>query len=433
MIELPPIARVRSREQHSRVSDPAEAVRKAILESRLRDRVKPGGRVALGVGSRGINHIATMARAAVDAIRTLGFDPFVVAAMGSHGGATPDGQRAILSEYGITSDSMRAPVHTEMDTVVVGTSHIGLPIFFDQNAFAADGVVLLNRIKPHTDFRGRHESGILKMLTIGLGKQVGAEQVHKLGLRGMIEVLPAVGRILIEKTPFALGVAILENAADEPAEIVGIEPENLLEIEPRLLERARGLMAQLPFDQIDVLIVGELGKDYSGAGMDPNVLGRLYIETQPDFQRPVVTRLAVLDASPSSAGNIVGVGFADLTTHRLVQQLDQAKFNLNILTSCFLERARIPIALPTDLDVLNTAIQTCWRVNASDARLVLIPNTLELTTLWVSPALESELRELPNWERDSDYQPIPFSADGELQQAKLFPESKRAKRSLATA
>jgi hypothetical protein len=358
----------------------------------------------------------------------MGYKPFVVAAMGSHGGATSEGQRALLAEYGVTADAMGVPVATGMDTVVLGTNPVGLPIYFDKNAYEADGIVLANRVKPHTDFHEKHESGVIKMLVIGLGKREGAGQVHKLGVRGLQEVLPAVGRFLIKNTRFALGLAIIENAQDVPAEIAALEPETIFEVEPVLLERARGLMGRLPFDQIDVLVVGELGKNYSGAGMDPNVIGRLMIETQPDFARPVVTRLAVLDVSDESHGNIVGVGFADLTTERLVSKLDDESFRINILTSCCLERARIPITLATDREVIETSIDTCWRIEPSQARIVVIPNTLELETLWVSPLFDDEVRAHTNLTRETDFRPIPFLADGSLDQARMFPDSVRARR-----
>jgi hypothetical protein len=427
---FPPLARLRQTIPQPRVADVPGTVRRLILESRIGSRVPAGGRVAVGVGSRGITAIRPVARAAVDALKEMGYRPFIVAAMGSHGGATAEGQRELLAGYGITPEAIGVEVRTEMDAAVVGTSPIGLPIYFDKNALAADGIVLLNRVKPHTDFRAAHESGILKMLVIGLGKRRGAEQIHKLGLRGMRDVLPAVGRFLVEHTPFALGLAILENADDLPAEIVAVEPEAIFDVEPGLLDRARALMGRLPFDQIDVLVVGELGKNYSGAGMDPNVIGRLMVETQPDFDRPVVTRMAVLDVSEESHGNIVGVGFADLTTERLVSRMDPKPFRINVLTSCFLERARIPITLPTDRDVFAAALETCWRVDPAGARLLVIPNTLELTTLWASPAFEDEVRAHPHLTRETDYRPIPFSADGTLDQESLFPESVRGRRAV---
>ncbi len=425
---FPPLARVRQSIPQPRVDDVRGTVRDRILSSRLRERVKPGGTIAVGIGSRGIHGIDVVARSIVDTLKELDYRPFIVAAMGSHGGATADGQRELLAGYGVTSEAMGVPVKTEMETVELGTNPVGLPIYFDRNAYQADGIVLANRVKPHTDFRGVHESGILKMLTIGLGKRQGASQVHKLGIRGLCEVLPAVGRTLVEKTPFALGLALLENAEDTTAEIVAIEPEAIFDEEPKLLERARGLMGRLPFDQIDVLIVGELGKNYSGAGMDPNVIGRLYVETQPDFDRPKVTRLAVLDVSDESHGNIVGVGFADLTTERLVSRMDEAPFRINTLTSCCLERSRIPITLPTDRDVIRTSIETCWRIDPAEARIVVIPNTLELKDLWVSRPFEAEVSEHPHLARETDYQPMPIGEDGSLDLVGMFPESVRARR-----
>jgi hypothetical protein len=430
---FPPLARVRQSVPQPKVADIASTVRRLILESKLRDRVQSGGRIAVGVGSRGITAIRAVARAAVDTLKHMGYRPFIVAAMGSHGGATAEGQRELLAGYEITPETMGVEVRTDMETLVLGTSPIGLPIYFDQNADEADGVVLLNRVKPHTDFRSDHESGILKMLVIGLGKRAGAEQIHKLGLRGMKEVLPAVGKFLVRHTKFALGLAILENAEDLPAEIVALEPDSIFDLEPVLLERARSLMGRLPFDQIDVLIVGELGKNYSGAGMDPNVIGRLMVETQPDFARPVVTRLAVLDVSDESHGNIVGVGFADLTTEKLVSRMDPVPFRINVLTSCFLERARIPITLPTDHDVFEACLHTCWRVDPAQARIVVIPNTLELKSLWVSQPLDDEIREHPHLERETEYLPIPFSAEGTLDQELLFPDSVRGRRGRSAA
>lgn len=430
-MNLPPLSRVRQSIPQPRVQDVPGTIRRLILDSRIRERVPQGGTIALGVGSRGISGIAGMARAAVDALKELKYRPFVVAAMGSHGGATPEGQRELLASYGVTTESMGVPVQTGMETDVLGTNPVGLPIYFDRNAHQADGIVLLNRVKPHTDFHANHESGVLKMLVIGLGKRDGASQVHKLGLRGMKEVLPAVGKFLVQNTKFALGLAILENAQDVPAEIVPLEPEAIFDVEPKLLERARGLMGRLPFDQIDVLIVGELGKNYSGAGMDPNVIGRLMVETQGDLPRPVVTRLAVLDVSDESHGNIVGIGFADLTTERLVARMDPEPFRINVLTSCFLERARIPITLPNDREVIEQALATCWRIDPAQARMVVIPNTLELDTLWVTPPLEDEVRKNPHLALETGPREIPFLADGTLDQAALFPHSVRARRTAA--
>ncbi len=428
MTRLPPIARVRQSFDQPEIADVSAAVAGAIRASRIASRVKPGGSVALTVGSRGIAGIAGIARAAVGALHELGFRPFVVAAMGSHGGGTAEGQRALLAELGVTEQSVGCPIRSEMDTVVLGTDGFGLPIHFDKNAFESDGIVLLNRIKPHTSFTGRYESGLLKMLTIGLGKRQGAAQVHKLGLPGLKRMLPEVGSFLLQKTPVALGIALLENAREQTGRVVAVEPEELLEVEPALLDEARLMMARLPFDEIDVLVVGELGKNYSGTGMDPNVIGRQRVETMPDLPRPVVTRLAVLDLSVETRGNGLGVGLADLTTERLVTALDPTPMRVNSLTSNFLTRARVPISLPTDLDVLAAALDTCWRIDPREAKVVLIPNTLELTTLWVTEPLAGLVESLPGLSFETDFLPAPVDVVGNLAQEALFPESVRARR-----
>jgi hypothetical protein len=425
---FPVLARVRQSIPQPRVDDVPATIRRLMRASRLRERIPAGGTVAVGIGSRGVNSIDLVARTIVDTLKEMGYRPFIVAAMGSHGGATPEGQRELLAGYGVTAATMGVPVKTDMDTVVLGTNPVGLPIYFDKNAYQADGIVLANRVKPHTDFHAAHESGVLKMLVIGLGKRDGASQVHKLGVRGLREVLPAVGQFLVKNVPFALGLAIVENAEDVPAEIIALEPETIFDVEPVLLDRARSLMGRLPFDQIDLLVVGELGKNYSGAGMDPNVIGRLFIETQADFDRPIVTRLVVLDVSDESHGNIVGVGFADLTTDRLVSKMDAAAFRINTLTSCCLQRSRIPLTLPTDYEAIEAGLETCWRIDPNEARIVMIPNTLELKSLWVSPALEDEVRAHPQLKRETDFVTIPFQSDGSLDQAAMFPESVRGRR-----
>jgi Lactate racemase N-terminal domain len=427
-MSVPLIARVRQICSQPEVVDVPRAVSEAIRSSRIASRVKPGGSIALTVGSRGIAGIDRIARSAVDALKGLGFRPFVVAAMGSHGGGTAEGQRSMLAEFGVTEASIGCPIRSEMDTTILGTNSFGLPIHFDKNAFEADGIVLLNRIKPHTSFSGRYESGLLKMLAIGLGKHQGAEQVHKLGLPGLLKLLPEVGAFLLAKTPVVFGVALLENAEEKTAKVVGVEPEDLLEVEPRLLDEARTLMARLPFDQIDVLIVGELGKNYSGTGLDPNVIGRQRVETMPDLPRPVVTRLAVLDLSVETRGNATGIGLADLTTDRLVAAIDPKPMRVNCFTSNFLTRARVPISLPTDLDVFTACLDTCWRIDPAEARMVLIPNTLELARLWVTQPLAEEVEANPDLAFESDFQPIPFGPDGTLDQESLFPESVRGRR-----
>ncbi|MEO6810336.1 MAG: lactate racemase domain-containing protein [Isosphaeraceae bacterium] len=425
---LPPIARVRQTFDQPEVADVAEAVAGAIRASKIKGRIRPGGSVALTVGSRGIAGIDQIAKAAVATLKGLGFRPFIVAAMGSHGGGNADGQRALLAGFGVTEAAVGCPIQAEMDTVTLGLNSVGLPIHFDKNAYESDGIVLLNRIKPHTSFTGRYESGLLKMLAIGLGKHEGAAQVHKLGLPGLVTLLPEVGARLLAETPVALGVALLENARERTARVVGIEPEEILNVEPTLLNEARALMGRLPFDQLDILIVGELGKNYSGTGLDPNVIGRQRVETMPDLPRPIVTRLAVLDLSAETRGNANGIGLADLTTTRVVQRIDPKATHVNALTSNFLTRARVPLSLPSDRDVLTACLDTCWRIDWSEARMALIANTLELATFWITPPLAAEVEANPALVFETDFAPIPLNDSGTLDQESLFPDSVRGRR-----
>jgi len=425
-VEIPPVARIRQTLDQPVVRDVAGTVRQCLDGSKLRTRLKPGASVAVAVGSRGIANVVTIVDAALREIESLGFRPFVVAAMGSHGGATSDGQRQLLADYGVTEQRLGVTVKTDMDVVELGRNSLGFPVYWDKNAFAADAVVTISRVKPHTDFHGRFESGILKMLVIGLGKREGPSAVHQMGVRGLKEVMPESAKVVLEKTRFACGVAILENAAEQTAKIQLVEREKLFDVEPRLLDEARQLMGRLPFDELDVLVIGEMGKNYSGAGIDPNVIGRLYIVGQPEPDKPRINRIVVLDLSPESHGNAAGIGLADFTTDRLVASIDRAPFLTNSIVSTFVERSKIPLAYPTDREAIQAAIDTCWQTDPAKLRLAVIPNTLELAELWVSPALTSRLS-VPAVV-DSAAEPLPVDSLSNLRQEELFRYSLRARR-----
>ena len=288
-----------------------------------------------------------MVRATLDSLRDLGAQPFVVAAMGSHGGATAEGQRELLAEYGVSEQALGVPVKTDMTAVQIGTNSWGEPVWWDKNALEADAVVTVSRVKPHTDFRGRFESGIVKMLVIGLGKRDGAAQHHRWGFRGLRDMLPETAKVILEKTPFVAGLAVLENAREQTARLQVVDRDELFDVEPGLLEEARGLMGRLPFEQLDLLVIGEIGKNYSGAGIDPNVVGRLLIEGAARVRvSRRITRICCLDLSPESHGNGTGVGIADLTTERLLAAIDPVPFRMNNLTACFLWRSQVAVRLP---------------------------------------------------------------------------------------
>jgi hypothetical protein len=387
-------------------------------------------RIAVACGSRGIRHYVTIVRATLAVLRERGAQPFIVAAMGSHGGATSEGQRELLASYQIDEAHLGVPVLTDMDAVCIGHNSWGQPVWWDRNALAADGVITISRVKPHTDFRGRFESGILKMLVIGLGKRQGADQVHSFGTRGLRDMMPESAKVVLEKTPFLGGLAILENAHEETAHVEVVDREDLWEREPQLLEQARQLMGRIPFPALDVLIVGECGKNYSGAGLDPNVVGRMLIEASPEMETniPRITRIGLLDVSPESHGNATGIGIADLTTTRAIAAIDPLPFRMNNLTARFLWRSKLPIAFDTDREVIAACLQTCWQPQLDQIKLCLIPNTLEVAELWVSAPLAEEARQRLDLQVVGEPQPLPFDEAGNLLQEQLFPHSIRARR-----
>jgi hypothetical protein len=407
------------------IADVAGEVRRLWQASSLPRTIKPGMSVGVGVGSRGIANLQTMVRATLDVLRDLRCKPFIVSAMGSHGGATAEGQRELLAGYGITEAELGVPVKTDMDAVQIGTNSWGEPVWWDKNALAADALITLSRIKPHTDYRGRFESGILKMLSIGLGKRHGAAQHHRWGYRGLTEMLPETGKVVLQKTPFVASLAILENAREQTARLQVVEKAQVWDTEPNLLDEARQLMGRLPFDQLDLLVIGEIGKNYSGAGIDPNVVGRLQIEAAPEleFDKPRITRICALALSPESHGNATGVGLADLTTERMLAAIDQTPFRMNNLTACFLWRSKLPFAFPTDRECIQTGVRTCWQPDVSKLRMAVIPNTLEVAEMWVSPPLADEAKSRPHLELIGESKPMPIDNGGTLNQAQLFPHS----------
>jgi hypothetical protein len=429
-VNLPRIQLVRQVAPQPTVADVAAETRRLWLESKTAKRIRPGMRIAVGCGSRGIKNFLALAKATVEALHELGAKPFVVAAMGSHGGATPAGQRELLASYQIDEAHLGVPVVTDMDAVNIGLNSWNQPVWWDKNALAADGVVTVSRVKPHTDFRGRFESGILKMLVIGLGKQRGADQIHSFGTRGLRDMIPESGKVILEKTPFLGGLATLENANEETAHLEIIDRDDLYAREPVLLEQAAKMMGRLPFKGCDVLIVGESGKNYSGAGLDPNVIGRMLVEATPEAETndPRIVRIAVLDVSPESHGNATGIGLADITTTRALQSIDPIPFRMNNFTARSLWRSKLPFGFDTDRVVIEKCIETCWQPDYDQVKLCVIPNTLEVAEVWVSDPLAADLRGNPHLEFVGEPIELPLDASGNVMQEKLFPHSVRGRR-----
>jgi hypothetical protein len=432
-VDIPRVQLVRQTTPQPVVADVAGTVREQWLRSRTAKRIAPGMRVAVACGSRGIKNYLTIAKVTVDALKELGAKPFVVAAMGSHGGATPEGQRELLASYDLDEAHLGVPVVTDMDAVQIGTNSWGQPVWWDRNALAADGVVTVSRVKPHTDFRGKFESGILKMLVIGLGKQRGADQVHSFGTRGLRDMIPESGKVVLKQTKFLGGLAVLENANEDTAHLEVVDRDDLYDREPVLLERASKMMGRLPFKGMDVLVIGECGKNYSGAGIDPNVIGRMLIEATPEAETndPRIVRIAVLDVSPESHGNGTGIGLADITTTRALTAIDPLPFRMNNLTARTLWRSKLPFAFDTDREVIASCVETCWQPEFDKVKFCVIPNTLEVTEMWVSAPLAADAKGHPHLEFVGEPIALPFDAGGNLVQEKLFPHSVRGRRGKA--
>jgi hypothetical protein len=409
---LPKMVRVRQTFPRPRVSDIPKAVADTLGAAALR--VKRGDTVAVGAGSRGIANIDTIVRATVDWLKERGARPFVFPAMGSHGGGTAEGQLSVLEHYGITDATMGCPVRATMEVVQVGEA-LGLPVWLDKLASEADWIGIVNRVKPHTDFKGTIESGLFKMMTIGLGKHKGAIQYHRANIHhGYETVITSVGREMLAKSRIGFGVGVVENGYDETAHIEAFSPEALEAGERRLLKSAREWMARLPFSPIDVLVVEEMGKNISGSGMDTNVIGRPSNPHEPFPNDPKILWIVALDLTEESYGNAVGIGNADFTTRRLVEKIDMKPTLINAITACAPGGAKVPATFDTDREAIETALSCIGLTPPEKARVIRIKNTLMLGEIEVSEAYMAEVAKRPDLTPIGEPVPLPFDAAGRL-------------------
>ena len=407
--DLPRWALVRHRMDAAEVADVAAAVG-AALEP-VRAAIEPGSRVCLAVGSRGIDRIDEVVRAAVAWVRAAGAEVFVVPAMGSHGGATPEGQLEVLASYGITPESIGCEIRSSMETVELGEVRPGLPVFVDRNTFeGADVIVPINRVKPHTDFRGAIESGLMKMIAIGLGKQRGADTFHRQGFATFHELIPAVAEFTVSKVNIPFGLALVENGYARLWRIEAVPCARLRERERELLVMARERMARLPLGSIDVLVVDYIGKDISGLGMDSNVVGRYY--AGPNGAGPNIQRIVVRDLTVETEGNAVGIGMADVALRRAVEKMDAHKTYMNCITAKTPEGARVALTVDTDRQALSVAIACCLKVEPPDARIVRIRDTKHLELLYVSEPALDEVLATGRCEIAQPLEAIEFDRDG---------------------
>jgi len=407
---FPLMAKVSQTIKTPRIDDVSGTVEQELHKLSLQDSIFDGARIAVTAGSRGITQIPDILKRCIEYLKNLGANPFIVPSMGSHGGATAEGQLSVLEHFGITEESMGVPIISSMDVVQIGTTSSGDPVYMDTNAWNADGIIAINRIKTHTAMSEEIESGLLKMISVGLGKEKGCSLIHSLGLgkaiQDMAQEVLNTGKILG-------GLAIIENSREEIAEIVGVKPEKMADQEKELLVKSKELMPSLPFKHIDVLIVEEIGKNISGTGMDTNVIGRFMLPHLQDPPQPQIDIITVLDLSQKTGGNAMGIGLADITTRKLVNKIDYQATYKNVIAAGFLNRAKIPITMENDREAIELALKASNCSNAKDARVVRIHNTLELSELLISESLLEEAKEA-SFDIVSSLKDLAFDDNGNL-------------------
>lgn len=409
---LPPLVPVVCRYENDGIKDVQAAVYARLEASSLAARLPKGGEIAIGVGSRGIAHLPDLVRGTVEWFRAKETHPFIIPCMGSHGGATAEGQAKVLAGLGVTEENVGAPIRSSMEVCAVGTLADGMLVYMDAFAYAADGIFIINRVKPHPTFSGIYESGLVKMLTIGMGKQRGADSCHILGFGVFGTIMPAMSTLILEKRKNILGgLATVENAYDQPCLIEAVPAEKILLRDAELLAYARSRMPAIPVDQADVLVVDYIGKNISGSGMDPNITGRH--ATNLKQGGPSIAKVAILDLTPQTSGNATGMGNADIITKRLHNDIDFSYTYPNVITSTLLRVAFTPVVMPTDETALKCAVKTC-NAGSRDIRFLRIRDTLTLDRLLVSPAIAGELETRSGCVIAGPAAPMRFDASGTL-------------------
>jgi hypothetical protein len=411
-IPVPKMAKVRVKFNEKKIDNLEQALMEKLQQEHIRNKIQPGMEIAIAVGSRGLDRLVELTSVTVKFLKELGAKPFIIPSMGSHGGATAEGQREVLAHLGVTEESVGCEIRSSMDVDKIGELENGLPVYVDKYASEADGIVVLNRVKPHTAFRGPVESGIMKMISIGLGKQRGAEACHQLGFKYMAENIPAMAKMIMEKKPVLFGIATIENAFDKVAAVDVLTSEEIISREVDLQSKAKELLPKLYFDQLEVLVIDQIGKNISGDGMDPNITGRYptpYAHGGPD-----VTKMVVLDLTHETEGNANGVGTADFTTQRLVDKMDREVTYANGLTSTVVAPTKIATTLPNDREAIQAAIKTSNILDFTKVKMVRIKNTLEISEIEVSEALVEYVKHHLNMELISDLDEIPFDEKGNL-------------------
>lgn len=409
---IPKMLRITQTFTAKRIDDHAAALRKAIADCPASSRIKPGMSIAVTVGSRGISGLVGLVRVLIEEIKLRGAHPFIVPAMGSHGGATAEGQKELIAGLGVTEESAGCPIHSSMDVVEVGRLDNGMPVSLDRIASEADGIIVFNRIKPHNSFRHEVESGLCKMLAIGLGKRQGAQYCHSLGMMAIGGIIEQMAEVQLRNRRILMGVGSIENAYDQIARIVAFSADELIAREKEAQREAKANMPRLLMNPLDALVVDQSGKEYSGGGIDANITGVCGAGIVMSDAR--ITRIAILDLSEKSHGNAHGMGLAHVTTKKLHDKIDLAATYANALTSRVMASGRTPIVLDNDRLAIQAAIYSCNIMDEHDVRLMRIPNTLHLHEAYISEALLDEASRTPGVTILGDPQEMRFDDSGWL-------------------
>lgn len=413
-IKIPKMFRVQQIFPRHKISkeEIPKVVQKELSQKPFCDKIKPGMHIAVTAGSRGVANVAIITKAITDFVLSKGAYPFVVPAMGSHGGATAEGQKEVLESFGITEKFLGCPIRSSMEVKEIGYTPDGRPVVIDKNAAQADGIIVSCRIKPHNAFRGKYESGIMKMMAVGLGKQKGAERVHEDGMQKIAENIYQIGKTILQNAPILFAVPCIENAFDETYKIVAVDSMDIEEKEPILLQEAFACMPSILVGECDVLIVDEIGKNYSGSGVDPNITGT--------FSTPYATggikaqRTAMLSLSKESHGNGLGTGLSSVITKRLFDEIDPEKMYPNCITSKVLKTAMIPCVVANDKLAIQFCVKTCVHIDMENPKIVRIPNSLHLEEIMLSESYYSEMEHFPNLKVLSEPEPLHFDVNGNL-------------------
>jgi hypothetical protein len=411
-VPLPRMVRAKQLFAAQEPVDVESTLRQELAKPEISNAIRPGMRVAVAVGSRGLTALPTLVRITVDELKARGAFPFIVPAMGSHGGANAKGQVEVLQKLGITESTSGCAIVSSMEVAEIGRLANGLPVYMDKNAYAADGIVIIARAKAHTGFRGKHESGLVKMIAIGLGKQKGADSCHSLGYKYMAENLAGMAEVALARGHFLFAVGTVENAYDKIARIVAVKPAAICDTDQELLIEAKANMPRILFDHFDVLIVNEIGKAISGGGMDTNVVGRY--STPYASGGPSIERIALLDLTDDSQGNAIGMGLADIATRRIFNKLDFDKMYANGITATVPISTRVPMIMECDRDAVRVAIKTCHARDLSKVRLVRIQDTLHLSEIEISEAMIEDARLTPGMVITSEPKLMQFDENGDF-------------------